>query len=132
MCKNISETLLENVIEITWMFDGLEKSGKIKSWNELMDEYGSDGVKSVIKQIAEEFERKYPFDITWVDTELDYIVEIEKFAKEELIEEFGENDNNTKFDMIDGVTTCCGYDFGTDEKKIRFCPICGKKITKRT
>lgn len=34
--------------------------------------------------------------------------------------------------MIDGVTSCCGYDFGEDafSKKIKigYCPICGKKI----
>ena len=32
--------------------------------------------------------------------------------------------------MIDGITTCCGYDFGTymSNKKIKYCPICGKKI----
>ena len=36
----------------------------------------------------------------------------------------GNNDNG------DGVTTCCGYDFGVDgfDKKIKYCPICGKKI----
>jgi hypothetical protein len=32
----------------------------------------------------------------------------------------------------DGVTSCCGYDFGEDafSKKIKigYCPICGKKI----
>ena len=35
-----------------------------------------------------------------------------------------------KIMMIDGITTCCGYDFGTDmsNKKIKYCPICGKKI----
>ena len=32
--------------------------------------------------------------------------------------------------MKDGVTMCCGYDFGTDpsNKKIKYCPICGRKI----
>ena len=32
--------------------------------------------------------------------------------------------------IIDGITTCCGYDFGKDasNKKIKYCPICGKKI----
>lgn len=31
-------------------------------------------------------------------------------------------------EMIGGVTLCCGYDFGLDEDKARYCPICGKKI----
>lgn len=39
-------------------------------------------------------------------------------------------DNKTESDMIDGVTTCCGYDFGTDMRKVKFCPICGKKLVK--
>lgn len=30
--------------------------------------------------------------------------------------------------LIDGVTSCCGYDFGTDMDKAKFCPVCGKKI----
>lgn len=127
MCKNITEALLEDVIEITWMFDGLEKSGKIKSWNDLMEEYSSDVIKEEIKRIAKEFEKKYPFDTTWGDTELDYIVEIEKFSKEKLIEKFGKDHNEDCIpDMLDGVTTCCGYDFGTDMNEEKFCPVCGK------
>lgn len=38
------------------------------------------------------------------------------------------NDNEFELDMIDGVTTCCGYDFGTDKKRAKFCPVCGKKL----
>lgn len=34
--------------------------------------------------------------------------------------------------MTDGVTLCCGYDFGEDafkkELNIGYCPICGRKI----
>ena len=33
--------------------------------------------------------------------------------------------------MTDGVTECCGYDFGEDSRKARYCPICGRKITKK-
>lgn len=36
--------------------------------------------------------------------------------------------------MIDGVTECCGYDFGIDgylNKQIKFCPICGKEIIEK-
>ncbi len=31
-------------------------------------------------------------------------------------------------ELIDGVTSCCGYDFGIDMDKAKFCPICGKKL----
>lgn len=36
-----------------------------------------------------------------------------------------------KTGLIDGVTACCGYDFGTDMDNARFCPICGKKLVKQ-
>lgn len=37
--------------------------------------------------------------------------------------------------LVDGVTECCGYDFGSEAfgksaKRINYCPICGKKIWK--
>lgn len=32
--------------------------------------------------------------------------------------------------LVDGITSCCGYDFGVDEKIVNFCPICGRKIRK--
>ena len=129
-CKNLTEALIEDVIEITWMFDGLIQSEKIKSWNEICEqEYGSDGIKNTIKKIAQDFEKRYPFETIWEDTDLDYIEEIEKFAKEKLVEKFGWKENEEyEPDMIDGVTTCCGYDFGTDVKRGKYCPICGKRL----
>ena len=35
--------------------------------------------------------------------------------------------------IVDGVTECCGYDFGTDQfdEGIKYCPMCGRKIVKR-
>ena len=90
MCKDMTEALLENVIEITWMFDSLEHSEEIKSWDDLIDEfYGSNGIKAEIIAIAKEFEEKYPFDTTWENGDLDYLEEIEKFARKRLIEIFG-------------------------------------------
>lgn len=128
-CKNITEALLEDVIEITWMFDDLMHTGLIRSWDDMIDEFGSSGFKNEIKEIAREFEKKYPFETAWEDTDLDYIEEIEKFAKEKLIEIFGWKENEEyEPDMIDGVTTCCGYDFGTDVKRGKYCPICGKRL----
>lgn len=127
MCKDIAEALQEDIIEITWMFDGLIQSGDIPSWNELMDTYSSDDLKSIIKEIARKFEEKYPFETTWVDTDLDYIIEIEEFSKEKLMEHF-QYEEKRELDMINGITTCCGYDFGIDMDKAKYCPICGKKL----
>ena len=32
--------------------------------------------------------------------------------------------------ITDGVTDCCGYDFGIEQfdERIQFCPCCGRKI----
>lgn len=39
--------------------------------------------------------------------------------------------NNEKTRIIDGITECCGYDFGIDafQRELpKFCPVCGRKI----
>ena len=36
-----------------------------------------------------------------------------------------------QYRAIDGITECCGYDFGIDAFQIelsKFCPVCGRKI----
>lgn len=64
-----------------------------------------------------------------LNKDLDYIEEIDNFAKEKLEEIFRKQENEEyKPDMIDGITTCCGYDFGTDAKRGKYCPICGKRL----
>lgn len=89
-----SNRVYENIIEITWVFDQLEKSGKIKSWNELMEYVptGSDGIKEVFVNIAKEFEEKYPFYSAWDSGDMDYLIEIQKFAEEKIIKEWGVDD----------------------------------------
>lgn len=91
MCKNMTDALIEDAIEITWTFESLLRTGKIKSWDEISYLGGSDIVKQGIKKIAEQFEEKFPYETTWEDGELDYIEEIEKFATEKLIEAFGKD-----------------------------------------
>lgn len=43
----------------------------------------------------------------------------------------GDSGKTTK--MVDGITECCGYDFGTDQfdEDVKYCPMCGRKIVKR-
>lgn len=39
--------------------------------------------------------------------------------------------NNEKTRIIDGITECCGYDFGIDAFRIelsKFCPVCAGKL----
>ena len=39
--------------------------------------------------------------------------------------------SNEKTRIIDGITECCGYDFGIDAFQMelsKFCPACGRKI----
>lgn len=103
-CKNMTEALLEDVIEITWVFDGLIESNEIRPRNEIIENFcGSDGIKREIRKIAEEFEKKYPFETAWEDTDLDYIEEIEKFAKERLIEKFGSTELQENKEVIGWV-----------------------------
>ena len=89
MCKNMTDALIEDVIEITWVFDRLRENGVIGEFDGIVG--GSDAVKEVIRKIAEQFEEKFPFETTWEDgqdRELDYVEEIEKFAAKKLFEAF--------------------------------------------
>ena len=88
-CKNITDALIEYVIEITWMFDTLVECGSIKSWDDIVyQECGVDGIKNTIKDIALKFEEKYPFDTWWSDGKRDYINIICAFAEVELIKKY--------------------------------------------
>lgn len=91
MCTNLTAALMEDLIEITWTFDRLMYEEKIKPWNDLMEciPTGSDGIKEVFINIAKDFEEKYPFYSAWDNGDLDYLIEIQKFAEEKLIKEWG-------------------------------------------
>ena len=42
--------------------------------------------------------------------------------------------SNEKTRIIDGITECCGYDFGIDafQRELpKFCPVCGREIERR-
>ena len=93
MCKDLNEALLEDVIEITWLFNVLMQDKKIKSWDELTEMFTSDNVKDEIKAIAVDFEKKFPFETSWED-ELDYFVEIHKFAEERLMNSFKQDEED--------------------------------------
>ena len=90
MTEHIDYTtrLMENVIEITWMFDAMEKDGRIKSWDDIIDSSpaGSDAIKDFIIQIAIEFEDDYDGD---ENGRCDYLEKIQEFAERRLQEEYG-------------------------------------------
>lgn len=87
-CQNMTDALLEDVIEITMMNDLIEK-GEIMPLSDILEaDCGWDGVKATIKEIAKEFEQKYPYETSWEDTDLDYIEEVETFSKKKLIERY--------------------------------------------
>ena len=49
-------------------------------------------------------------------------------TQEEVVDEV---QNTTE--LTYGITECCGYDFGSDgfgKVKVKFCPLCGKRIVK--
>ena len=83
----------ENIIEITWVFDQLEKSGKIKPWNTLVEELitGTDEIKETIIQIAEDFEKEYPDDYDWNAADTEYLTAIQLYAEKRLINEYGKD-----------------------------------------
>ena len=86
----MTDALVEDVIEIAWIFDTLEKSGKIKDRDEVIEECGgSDYLKQEIRQIAEDFEKDFPFETAWADGSRDYFLEILKFARSRLLNKFG-------------------------------------------
>lgn len=80
--------LMENVIEITWAFDAMEKDGRIKPWNEIIDSSpaGSDAIRDFIIQIAIEFEEDYDGD---ENGRCNYLEKIQEFAERRLQEEYG-------------------------------------------
>ena len=90
MTEHIDHTtrLMENVIEITWMFDAMEKDGRIKPWDEIIDgsPAGSDAIKDFIIQMAIEFEEDYDSDR---NGRCDYLEKIQEFAERRLREEYG-------------------------------------------
>ena len=68
-CENITKALLEDVIEITWVFDELIQTGQIRSWDDMIDEFnsiqaalvaqkGQKGSKALSKLTPEELEAK--------------------------------------------------------------------------
>lgn len=88
-CQNMTDALLEDVIEITMMMNHLIGNDEIMPLSDILEaDCGWDGVKATIKEIAKGFEKKYPYDSTWEDTDLDYIEEIEDFSREKLIERY--------------------------------------------
>lgn len=118
-CKNMTEALLEDVIEITWVFDGLIESNEIRPRNEIIENFcGSDGIKQEIRKIAEEFEKKYPFETAWKDTDLNYIEEIEKFAKDKLIEKFGSTELQENKEVIGWVEGAMEH-YGVEDIEVR-------------
>ena len=90
MIEHINDTtrLMENAIEITWMFDAMEGNGRIKPWNEIIDSSpaGSDAIRDFIIQIAIEFEEDYDGD---ENGRCDYLEKIQEFAERRLREEYG-------------------------------------------
>lgn len=90
MTEHIDHTtrLMENVIEITWMFDAMEEDGRIRPWDDIIDSSpaGSDAIKDFIIQIAIEFEEDYDGD---ENGRCDYLEKIQEFAERRLREEYG-------------------------------------------
>lgn len=71
----------ENIIEIAWIDERLSLTGMYKEDTDSMDE------KLAVIDLAYQFEREHE-NVEW-GMKLDYYEEIEKFATEKLLEQFG-------------------------------------------
>lgn len=88
---------LENVIEITQVYDALMREGKLD------DDVDSLDYKVAICDYAKEFE-EINKDVFFDGGERDYYIEIEEFATKKLIEDFGreevDNDGENEYKTI--------------------------------
>ena len=115
--------IYENIIEVSWMFKDLIAAGKIKSWDDLMDELptGSDAIKETIMQIAEDFEKEYNID-DWNETDMQYLEEIIKYSEKRLVEEYGREKSAIKVgDTVKVITSTTSH--WDAEKKTEYIPI---------
>lgn len=108
---------MSNLIEkLSATMDSDEQDCLIKAWN-------------LLKSISDDL---YAEDMEDTD-EYFYATEAYKFLGRFLEEsEIDYEEVEIGTTMNCGVTECCGYDFGIDafgKKKLKFCPMCGKKIT---
>lgn len=120
-----SNRVYENIIEVTWVFEQLEKTRDIKPFNVLVEELttGSDAIKDTIIQIAEDFEKEYPEDYDWNATDTDYLTEIQLYAKEHLVEEFGSDSKKIKIGDTVKVIAATEDASYCDGRKREYIPI---------
>ena len=118
----------EVLIETTWNFDELLQNGKISSWGELITNMGSSGIKENIISVAEDLEKEVQSPFWDGGDELTASTKFRKLCEKDLKDAFSLDAEEQKPNLINGVTTCCGFDFGFDEKKANFCPVCGKYL----
>ena len=91
-------------------------------------------MSKMTKLEIEKFAVGYPYPTDWIETVLLYFDFDTEKASDVLFSSDKTKDviNNTT-GMECGITECCGYDFGIDgfgKVKVKYCPLCGKKIIK--
>ena len=123
--ENISKEVL---IETTWIFDELLQNAELSPWDELIAAIGSSGIKENIISIAENLDREVQSPFWDGGDELTVSTKFRKLCEEALKDTFSLDTEKSIPKIIDGVTTCCCFDFGIDEKKANFCPVCGKYL----
>lgn len=97
--------------------------------NEAIDELNAS--IDLAKMCTENLERKR--EVQGYETAIKALEEIQQYRAIGMVEECraAMERNNEKTRIIDGITECCGYDFGIDAFRIelsKFCPVCGRKI----
>ena len=91
-------------------------------------------MKKMTKTEIEKFAVGYPYPTDWVEIVLIcFDFDIKKANEILLSSDKTKNLINNTTTMTDGFTSCCGYDFGSEgfgKVKVKYCPLCGKRIIK--
>lgn len=108
--------------EVSLYVDNRGKNGIPSSIEVLLED--AKWKKRELEDLAEELNNKQKPQKTTSTTTKDYII-----CSNDDVESFQEPHSW----LLDGVTMCCGYDFGLDGfiESVKYCPICGRALFRK-
>lgn len=146
-CRGNKENIVEKHVTKVgrkYVIAGKQQYAELPRGGEYLSDYTSCGYDSLLfpsEQAAKKFVQKKELILKLLK-KIDHVSSYgEEYKLEELqkvyailngeADQDGDSGETTK--MVDGITECCGYDFGTDQfdEDVKYCPMCGRKIVKR-
>lgn len=94
MAEKLKLIDVESIIEIAWMYQQLSLNGQ------LVDDIDSFDAKADILDLAQMFDEQWNKHTEEEREELDYLEEIEKYAKKRLLISYGKNSMITKLSVL--------------------------------